>query len=546
VSFDAPADTEGHETGGSIEREESEGVEPAGAAGPAGPDPALFGSTEAGVPTAPDDGAEIGDGAGEDDESLAASSFPSELPGERAGEEAEGECGVVELPRESASEEAREVPEEDIGGELPMLSFDEDDDDEAEEDIGDELPMLTFDDEPAYEESGSAAAEEEVAADAGPGGDGGEERIGGDLPLLAFGDVFADEDPEVDQSATVDAGGEDASEAGEEESVEPAEAVDGEAAEPAEPMDGEAAVEEVEEAREEAVAEARQEAVAGTREDEAGLAPPAASPREELEALRERLQESPDEVELHQRAVELAFRAGDDELLARAYADLGHALQRNGDEARARAVFQQALDLDPELEDARAAILEGDAPSAAVKEVTSSEDYVDLGAMILGDEADEEKTTRFRVAYEAPSGDEDADFARMLSQFKAKVAENFDTEDVKGHHDLGTAYKEMGLLDEAIEEFQAALRASADHLPTYELLGQVFLEQGNADAALRVLKRAQDTRWQVEDELIGIYYYTARAHEELGQRSDAVEYYDRVFSMDINFADVTDRLRELR
>ena len=63
----------------------------------------------------------------------------------------------------------------------------------------------------------------------------------------------------------------------------------------------------------------------------------------------------------------------------------------------------------------------------------------------------------------------------MLSQFKAKVAENLSADDVKAHHDLGTAYKEMGLIDEAISEFQQALRASADHLPTYELLGQCFM-----------------------------------------------------------------------
>jgi hypothetical protein len=50
----------------------------------------------------------------------------------------------------------------------------------------------------------------------------------------------------------------------------------------------------------------------------------------------------------------------------------------------------------------------------------------------------------------------------------------------------------------------------------------------------------------VEDELIGIYYYLGRAHEELGQVDEAVGFYDRVFALDINFADVTSRLRELR
>ena len=135
---------------------------------------------------------------------------------------------------------------------------------------------------------------------------------------------------------------------------------------------------------------------------------------------------------------------------------------------------------------------------------------------------------------------------KMLSQFKAKVAENVDASDVKAHHDLGTAYEEMGLLDEAVEEFQAALRASADHLPTYEMLGQTFLERGAPQAAVRVLSRALDARFDVEDELLGIYYFLGISHEECGNLEDAREFYERVFSLDINFADVTERLRALR
>jgi tetratricopeptide (TPR) repeat protein len=171
--------------------------------------------------------------------------------------------------------------------------------------------------------------------------------------------------------------------------------------------------------------------------------------------------------------------------------------------------------------------------------------YVDFGAMILGSVSDK-KTTRFKVAYEEPSGDEEADFAKMLSQFKEKVSENIEAGDVRAHYDLGTAYKEMGLLQEAISAFQAALRASADHLPTYEVMGQTFIEMGQPDAAVRTLQRALKVQSGVEDELVGIYYYMARAYEALDKKESAVEFYDRVFSLDINFADVTERLRELR
>jgi tetratricopeptide (TPR) repeat protein len=186
------------------------------------------------------------------------------------------------------------------------------------------------------------------------------------------------------------------------------------------------------------------------------------------------------------------------------------------------------------------------APAPPAEPAAPAQDYVDLGAMILGGAGDKEKSTRFKVAYEEPSGDEEADFAKMLSQFKEKVSENLDTGDVRAHYDLGTAYKEMGLLEEAISAFQQALRASSDHLPTYELMGQTFIEMGQPEAAVKTLQRALQVRSSVEDEFVGIYYHLARAFESLGQKDSALEYYDRVFALDINFADVTERLRALR
>ena len=46
--------------------------------------------------------------------------------------------------------------------------------------------------------------------------------------------------------------------------------------------------------------------------------------------------------------------------------------------------------------------------------------------------------------------------------------------------------------------------------------------------------------------MIGIYYYLGLAHEALGNSGEAIRFFDKVFALDINFADVTDRLRALR
>ena len=333
-------------------------------------------------------------------------------------------------------------------------------------------------------------------------GDDAEEEVGAELPMFDMGDDAEEKAGAELPTFVVD--------------------VDAEPAEADELV--EAAIEEVAEEVAEEAAPAEEEALT-------------------LHAIRVQIASSPSDVGLRQRMVELAYGVADDAVLAEAFIGLAQALDGAGESASAQGAYQQVLQADPNNEVALAVL--GSAPTAQpVREVAANEDYVDLGAMILGDEP--EKTTRFTVAYEEPSGDEEADFANMLAQFKEKVSENLDAGDVRAHHDLGTAYKEMGLLDEAISEFQSALRASPDHLPTYEMLGQTFMEVGQPEAAVNSLTRALGVGHGIEDELIGIYYYLGLAQEQVGNNESAVEFFHKVFALDINFADVTERLRKLR
>jgi tetratricopeptide (TPR) repeat protein len=70
----------------------------------------------------------------------------------------------------------------------------------------------------------------------------------------------------------------------------------------------------------------------------------------------------------------------------------------------------------------------GDETAAA-----ADDGFIDLAALL---HEDEPPTTRFQVTENAPTGDDDADFAELLNQFKAKVSENLPTEDAAAHYDL--------------------------------------------------------------------------------------------------------------
>jgi len=149
------------------------------------------------------------------------------------------------------------------------------------------------------------------------------------------------------------------------------------------------------------------------------------------------------------------------------------------------------------------------------------------------------------VDEERQTGDEAADFADMLRKFKQGIAENVAEEDHDSHYDLGVAYKEMGLLDEAIAEFQKSLRGPEHRVRTYEALGQCFLEKQQLQVAATILGRALNEPGVTDDQLVGVLYLLGYASEALMQWDAAVGYYQRVFAVDIRFRDAAQRLAAL-
>jgi tetratricopeptide (TPR) repeat protein len=259
----------------------------------------------------------------------------------------------------------------------------------------------------------------------------------------------------------------------------------------------------------------------------------------------------PNSVRHHQKRVELAYRSGEKPRLTDAYVGLGDALVRTGVLERARLVYQRVLEHDPDSVLAREALANlepapGQAPppaGRAKERAAAGEDYVDLGALILEDEPG--RDTRMRVQDEEPTGDEEKDFQEMLAQFKRGIEANIEEEDWQAHYDLGVAFKEMGLLDEAIAEFQKALRSPAGRMRTAEALGACFYEKGQFSVSSTVMRRAVETDPSGDESKIGLLYWLGRCEEEMKRVPEALAFYQRVFALDIRFQDVRERVKRL-
>jgi tetratricopeptide (TPR) repeat protein len=300
--------------------------------------------------------------------------------------------------------------------------------------------------------------------------------------------------------------------------------------------------------------------------------------------VNELIRLDPSGVRYHQKRVELAFRGGDRTRLLDAYVELGDALMRVGALDKAVAVYRRVVEHDPENDRAQAALdslappeeapparagLETEEPEGEIdiQEATEEElaeadepeerraprlstpmfapssDFVDLGSLVLDD--DRPRDLRMRVEDEEPTGDEQKDFQEMLTQFKRGVDENIGAEDFQAHYDLGVAFREMGLLDEAIAEFQKALRAPEGRLRTSEALGTAFFDKKQFPIAEAILRRAVESLGASDEEQIGLLYWLGRAREEQGKIEAALPCYERVLAVDIGFQDAGGRISRL-
>jgi len=267
----------------------------------------------------------------------------------------------------------------------------------------------------------------------------------------------------------------------------------------------------------------------------------------------------PNSIRHRQKVVEFAFKSGEKDRLITAYLELGDTLLRNDLPEKSRAVYERVAEHDPKnaraqsalamLTPAVPAVPEGkvkakDAKMKVRDEAAEGADFVDLGSMILEDQ-DEARNSRMKVQDEEPTGDEQQDFQEMLARFKQGIDENIEETDFQSHYDLGVAFKEMGLLDEAIAEFQKALRAQDGKLRTSEALGVCFFEKGAYGVAESILRRGLELPASGDEERLGILYWLARSYEEQGRPAEAKDLYGKVFAVNIRFLDVGERVKAL-
>jgi tetratricopeptide (TPR) repeat protein len=137
------------------------------------------------------------------------------------------------------------------------------------------------------------------------------------------------------------------------------------------------------------------------------------------------------------------------------------------------------------------------------------------------------------------------DLDSLLKEFQQGIEEQL-SGDAQSHYDLGVAYREMGLLEQAVERFRVADKDPAFRERCAEMIGRCLLDEGRFDEAVEEFTRALEVTGTTPDAEVSLRFQLGLAHEVAGRAPQALAEFERVYAAQPNFPDVAQKIRNLR
>jgi len=221
-------------------------------------------------------------------------------------------------------------------------------------------------------------------------------------------------------------------------------------------------------------------------------------------------EDAPDPADIvpYHRLLDVALKMGNPKKILETQLTYARVLQKRGFDRKSKSVYQKILEKDPNNEEALSRILSSGS-SPAMDQVQLKEELF-----------------------------------LFCKDFQDAVWTNI-TEAYERYYDVGMLYREVGLRDDAIADFQLSIKGGNRQLKGFEMLAISFLEQGDYGLASEVLNQGISVKKFLDNEYVGLHYNLGLANEQLGDRQKALDEYEQVYILDINYKDVAQRMRNL-
>ncbi len=143
-------------------------------------------------------------------------------------------------------------------------------------------------------------------------------------------------------------------------------------------------------------------------------------------------------------------------------------------------------------------------------------------------------------------------FAELGDDLQVAALPTMQTADYETHYNLGLAYKEMDLMDDAVEEFQNAVKMVApnDGTPRYlqccNLIGHCFMEKAMPKLSIKWYLQGLKAPGHTEDEYQALRYELGLAYEQSGETAKALELFSDIYAVNVTYRNIGDKVRGLQ
>lgn len=137
---------------------------------------------------------------------------------------------------------------------------------------------------------------------------------------------------------------------------------------------------------------------------------------------------------------------------------------------------------------------------------------------------------------------EEVDVDQVFAKFKEGIKATIDDSDASTHYDLGVAYKEMGLVDDAISEFELASRDSERAAMCWYMTGCIERDRGRLDAARDAFLKALRSKVKSDAEQKAVEYDLAIVYEQQSDHQSAIVMFKAIYRKDQAYRDVEKRI----